>query len=177
MRFKFLRRRFNSLKSLTNAENSDDLIRMNRRWITAVLGIILLSAWVGCQTKPFARPVAEEHVFGVSAQVAFAEVQALLVAEGYRLRRAQPATGRIEALSAIRAEPPFRQAVQMRVRVTVTEEAPMRTRISVIGTMLEEATMPVHGEATFERPLPGIFYERFFEQLGIRLGQDGRSDG
>jgi hypothetical protein len=47
-----------------------------------------------------------------------------------------------------RAEGPFRQAAQRRIQVTVTEEAPGRTRVEVLGTVLEEVETAAHRPST-----------------------------
>jgi hypothetical protein len=148
---------------------SATIVDMNWQWTLAfciVFSLLLLS---GCQTGPWARAVPEERVYEASPEVVLAEVRALLEARNYRIVREAPAAGKIEALSLIRTDGPSRGAHQGRVRATVVEEAPKRTRVLVEGTFLEESEIPVHGRATFERPWSAVFYRYFFEDLSERL--------
>ncbi len=135
----------------------------------AAAGSALL-LFAACQTGPFSRDVTEERVFAAGPEAVFEETQALLEARGYRIRLANAASGRIEALSLVRTDAGFRQAMQRRIRVVVTEEGPSQTRLAMTVTVLEESEMPVHGQATFERPLRETwFYEDFFDQLAARM--------
>jgi hypothetical protein len=119
------------------------------------------------------RAIPEERVYEVPAEMVLVEVRALLEARSYRIRRWVPATGTLEAFSAIRTDGPSRAAHQGRVRLTVVEEAPGRTRVAVLGSFLEESEMPVHGQATFERPWPTFYYTYFFQDLEDRLSEAG----
>jgi hypothetical protein len=130
-------------------------------------GLLLLTG--ACQTAPGGRAAADERTFAVSPQAALQEAWALLTERGYRVRM-DPAAGRLEAFSPLRADAGFREAVQRRVRVAVAEEGPGQARVRMTATLLEESEIPVHGRATFERPLVDPWYfELFFEELAARL--------
>lgn len=147
---------------------------MNRQWTTAVCSVVALLFLGGCQTGPWTRAAPEERVYEVPPEVVLAEVRALLEARNYRIVKEAPAAGRLEALSLIRTDGLSRGAHQGRVRATVVEEAPGRTRVMVEGTFLEESEIPVHGRATFERPWPTVSYRYFFEDLSGRLEEASR---
>lgn len=143
---------------------------MEARWFSLLAGVAVLVLAGACQTGSVADPETAEDVFSVSAEEAFAEVAALLEDRGYRIRVSDAASGRLEALSPVEPSGPFGEGVQRRVRVTVAEDVPGETIVRMSVARLEEGAIPVHGRATFERPLGAPwYYEDFFNALAARL--------
>lgn len=144
---------------------------MKPRVLLGLLGGLLLLSLAACESTGGRfrfEPVVRE--FPVPADRAFASARDHLVEEGFRIRLADLKSGRIEALTPVRAEAGFRESSQRRVRVRVSELGPDESRVAAIFSLLEESETPVQGLATHETPVrAGSYYEEFFDKISDRL--------
>jgi hypothetical protein len=147
---------------------------MNRAWHFLTLFLVL--ALAGCEsTGGFSerfRPAEPElRSFGQPVEQVFAAARNALQLMGFKVTRASEASGRIEAVNAVRADAALRSSSQVSVKVSLESTLDGGTDMRVWMTEVVEDSFTGAGGYGTRTPLRASpLYEVLFRETGNGLG-------